>query len=58
MIYLFSQLGANEFLNIDAIIEGALHKCVVKPLRQHMYQLYVEEYSRWDPSKTPESMLD
>ena len=41
------KLGATEFLNIDAFIEGALHVCVVKPLKQHIYKLFVEEYKRY-----------
>jgi len=40
-------LGTNEFLNIDAVLEGALHRCVIKPLKQHIYQLFVKEYQRW-----------
>ena len=30
----------------DAIIEGALHKCVIKPLKQHIYKICVDEYKR------------
>ncbi|KAK2170691.1 hypothetical protein LSH36_1g16014 [Paralvinella palmiformis] len=37
-------LGQNEFLNIDALLEGALHKCVVKPLERHILALFVKEY--------------
>ena len=40
------KLGADQFLNIDAIIEGALHVCVVKPLKKHLYGLFVDEYMR------------
>ena len=42
----FLQLESDEFLNIDAIIENALHRCVIKPLKQHIYKLFVDEYSR------------
>lgn len=40
------QLRANEFLNLDAILEGVMHKLVVRPLRDHLYRLFVEEYTR------------
>ncbi|XP_064600127.1 uncharacterized protein LOC135466527 isoform X2 [Liolophura sinensis] len=40
------KLEANEILNIDAIIEGALHKCVIHPLKHHIYKLFVEQYNR------------
>ena len=38
------KLEGDEFLNIDAVIEGALHKCVIKPLKQHIYKLFVDHY--------------
>ncbi|XP_052273588.1 uncharacterized protein LOC127873694 isoform X4 [Dreissena polymorpha] len=41
-----NQLGKDEILNIDAIIEGALHVCVIQPLKQHIYNLFVNEYTR------------
>ncbi|CAM1308925.1 RIN2 (predicted) [Pycnogonum litorale] len=40
-----SKLKANKFLNIDAIIEGALHKLVIKPLKKFIYQCFVNEYT-------------
>ncbi|BFZ11807.1 hypothetical protein BsWGS_14845 [Bradybaena similaris] len=40
-----NKLGANEILNIDAIIEQALHVCVLKPLKYHIYKLFVDTYS-------------
>ena len=40
------KLHENEFLNVDAIIETALHKCVIKPLKQHVYSLFVHDYTR------------
>ncbi|GFS12013.1 Ras and Rab interactor 2RAS and EF-hand domain-containing protein [Elysia marginata] len=40
-----NKLGANEILNIDAIIEQALHVCVLKPLKYHIYHLFVEKYN-------------
>jgi len=44
---LYFQLGKNEILNIDAIIEGALHECVIYPLKQTIYTLFVSEYNRY-----------
>ncbi|XP_074662107.1 uncharacterized protein LOC141914728 isoform X2 [Tubulanus polymorphus] len=41
-----NKLQCDEFLNIDAIIEGALHKCVIKPLKQHLYSLFVHHYTK------------
>nr|XP_006817430.1 PREDICTED: flocculation protein FLO11-like [Saccoglossus kowalevskii] len=42
-----AKLGPDESLdNEDAIIEGALHKCVIKPLKAHIYQCLTREYSR------------
>ncbi|KAK7790528.1 hypothetical protein R5R35_001925 [Gryllus longicercus] len=40
------KLKANEFLNLDAILEAVMHKLVVRPLKEHLYRLFVEEYSR------------
>ncbi|XP_034238046.1 protein sprint isoform X2 [Thrips palmi] len=40
------KLKANEFLNLDAILEGVMHKLVVRPLKEHLYKLFVEEYTR------------
>ncbi|KAL4238463.1 E3 ubiquitin protein ligase rin2 [Mactra antiquata] len=41
-----NQLGKDEILNIDAIIEGSLHVCVIQPLKQDIYRLFVNEYTR------------
>ncbi|XP_053399353.1 uncharacterized protein LOC128557001 isoform X3 [Mercenaria mercenaria] len=41
-----NQLGRDEILNIDAIIEGSLHVCVIQPLKQNIYRLFVNEYTR------------
>ncbi|KAG1653318.1 Protein sprint [Nymphon striatum] len=46
-----SKLKANKFLNIDAIIEGALHKLVIKPLKKFIYQCFVNEYTKNDALK-------
>ncbi|XP_014681579.1 PREDICTED: protein sprint-like [Priapulus caudatus] len=39
------KLPPNEFLNIDAILEGVMHRIVIRPLKQHVYQCFVDEYS-------------
>ncbi|KAH9518891.1 hypothetical protein Btru_008585 [Bulinus truncatus] len=41
-----NKLSPTEILNIDAIIEQALHVCVLKPLKFHIYRLFVEKYSK------------
>ncbi|XP_053203109.1 protein sprint-like [Panonychus citri] len=39
-----NKLKSDEFLNIDAIIEGTLHKLIIKPLKSHLDGLFVEYY--------------
>lgn len=39
-----ARLRADEFLNLDQILEGVMHRLVVVPLRQHLYALSVEHY--------------
>uniref|UniRef100_A0A7E4W3U7 VPS9 domain-containing protein n=1 Tax=Panagrellus redivivus TaxID=6233 RepID=A0A7E4W3U7_PANRE len=39
-------LTANEFLNIDAILEAVLHKILLVPVKNHLYHLMVKEHSR------------
>ncbi|XP_041351460.1 uncharacterized protein LOC121370362 [Gigantopelta aegis] len=39
-------LGASEILNIDALIEGALHVCVIRPVKHHIYRLFVEDHNK------------
>ncbi|VDD86755.1 unnamed protein product [Enterobius vermicularis] len=41
-----SRLNANEFLNIDAILEAVLHKIVLSPVKPHLYHLMVREHSK------------
>ncbi|CAG2110613.1 unnamed protein product, partial [Medioppia subpectinata] len=41
-----TKLKSNEFLNIDAILESALHRLVIKPLKNFLYQLFINEYNR------------
>ncbi len=39
------KLKANEFLNLDAILESVMMSLVVRPLREHVYRLFVEHYA-------------
>ncbi|KAL8619629.1 hypothetical protein ACOMHN_019684 [Nucella lapillus] len=41
-----NKLGSNEILNIDALIETTLHMCVLRPLKHHVYRLFVEFHGR------------
>ncbi|XP_076463753.1 uncharacterized protein LOC143295940 isoform X2 [Babylonia areolata] len=41
-----NKLGSNEILNIDALIETTLHMCVLRPLKHHIYRLFVEFHGR------------
>uniref|UniRef100_F1KR34 Protein sprint n=1 Tax=Ascaris suum TaxID=6253 RepID=F1KR34_ASCSU len=41
-----TRLNANEFLNIDAILEAVLHKIVLCPVKPHLYHLMVREHSK------------
>ncbi|XP_037918513.1 protein sprint isoform X4 [Hermetia illucens] len=41
-----SQLKSDEFLNLDAILEAVMHQLVVLPLREHLYGLFVDYYTR------------
>lgn len=40
------RLKADEFLNLDTILEGVMHTLVVLPLREHLYGLFVDYYSK------------
>ncbi|XP_052867077.1 protein sprint isoform X1 [Anopheles cruzii] len=40
-----AQLNADEFLNLDSILEEVMHKLVILPLREHLYGLFVDYYS-------------
>ena len=44
--FLCFQLESDEILNIDAILENALHVCVLQPLKQDIYRLFVNEYTK------------
>lgn len=39
-----AKLKSNEFLNLDTILEGVLHRIVVRPLKRHLCQLFVRQY--------------
>lgn len=39
------KLKPNEFLNLDSILEGVMMDLVVRPLREHVYKLFVEHYA-------------
>lgn len=39
------QLKPTEFLNIDAILEGVMHRLVVRPLRSKLYSLLASWHS-------------
>lgn len=41
-----SRLKSDEFLNLDAILEGVMHQLVVLPLREHLYGMFVDYYTR------------
>ena len=43
-----ARLKQDEILNIDNIIERSLHICVLHPLKLHIYNLFVTEYTRLD----------
>ncbi|XP_012215187.1 protein sprint isoform X3 [Linepithema humile] len=39
------KLRANEFLNLDAILEDVMMGLVVRPLREHVCQLFIDHYA-------------
>lgn len=41
-----SRLKADEFLNLDQILEGVMHRLVVMPLKDHLYSLFVDYYTQ------------
>lgn len=40
------RLKSDEFLNLDAILETVMHQLVVLPLREHLYGMFVDYYTR------------
>lgn len=44
-----NSLKKDEFLNLDQILEGVMHQLVLLPLREYLYELFVDYYgSRGD----------
>ncbi|XP_060531788.1 protein sprint isoform X4 [Cylas formicarius] len=41
-----NKLKSTEFLNLDSILEGVMHKLVVKPLRNHLQKLFLDHYTK------------
>lgn len=40
------RLRPDEFLNLDQILEGVMHRLVVLPLKKHLYSLFVDHYTQ------------
>ncbi|CAG9767018.1 unnamed protein product [Ceutorhynchus assimilis] len=41
-----NKLKSTEFLNLDAILEGVMHKLVVRPLKNHLNKLFMDYYTK------------
>ncbi|KAM8718463.1 hypothetical protein ACLKA7_001640 [Drosophila subpalustris] len=41
-----ARLKADEFLNLDTMLETVMHQLVVLPLREHLYGIFVDYYKR------------
>ncbi|XP_031341576.1 protein sprint isoform X3 [Photinus pyralis] len=41
-----NHLRSTEFLNLDAILEGVLHRLVVRPLKCHLQKLFLDHYTK------------
>jgi hypothetical protein len=41
-----SKLKSDEFLNLDTILESVMHRLIVLPLREHLYAMFVDYYTR------------
>jgi len=41
------QMLPTEFLNLDAVMERAMVKCIVKPLKEHIYRLFTYDLTRY-----------
>jgi len=37
----------SEFLNLDAVMERAMVRCIVKPLKEHIYRLFTYDLTRY-----------
>lgn len=52
-----ASLKSDEFLNLDQILEGVMHQLIIMPLREHLYELFVDYYgSRGDIELMIENM--
>lgn len=50
-------LKSDEFLNLDQILEGVMHQLIIMPLKEYLYELFVDYYgSRGDIELTIENM--
>jgi len=41
------QMLPSEFLNLDAVMERAMVRCIVKPLKEHIYRLFTYDLTRY-----------
>jgi hypothetical protein len=39
-----ASLKFDEFLNLDQILEGVMHQLIVLPLKEYLYELFVDYY--------------
>ena len=39
-------MKTSDILNMDAIFERAMQKCVIKPLKEHINNLFIYGYTR------------
>lgn len=45
-------LKDDEFLNLDHVLEGVMHRLIILPLREHLYTLLVDFYHQTNEIKT------
>jgi Ras and Rab interactor 2/3 len=41
-----ASLKHDEFLNLDQILETVMHQLIVMPLREYLYELFVDYYGK------------
>lgn len=41
-----ASLKCDEFLNLDQILETVMHQLIIVPLREHLYELFVDFYGK------------
>jgi len=46
-VFLLCQMLPSEFLNLDTVMERAMVKCIVKPLKEHIYRLFTYDLTRY-----------